>query len=135
MTAAHQQVGGTDSIQPDVARHCHLIGRGTSIAGMVVGMVVLLGWLLHIEFLTSIVPGYAPMKPSTAFSFFLSSCSLWLLNIRYLGAKRTFAARIFAALVALVGALTLCEHGWAGTLVLMRSFSQHTDRDRGRSSG
>jgi two-component system sensor histidine kinase/response regulator len=114
MTAANQEVGGcTDSIQPDVARHCRLIALGTSIAGMVVGMVVFLGWLLHIEFLTSIVPGYASMKPSTAFSFLLSSCSLWLLHFRDLDAKRACAARIFAALVALVGALTLCEH-WLG---------------------
>jgi hypothetical protein len=74
---------------------------------MVAGIVVLLGWLLQIEFLTSIVPGYATMKPNTALCFFLSGCSLWLLHNRYLDAKRTLAARIFAAPVALVGALTL----------------------------
>jgi signal transduction histidine kinase/CheY-like chemotaxis protein len=114
MTAANRQVGGcTDSTQPDVARHCHLIVRGTSIAGMLVGFVVLVGWLLHIEFLTGIAPGYAPMKPNSALCFLLSGCSLWLLHIRCLDAKRRLAARIFAALVALVGALTLCEH-WLG---------------------
>ena len=114
MTAANRQVGGcTDSTPPDVARHCHLVGRGTSIAGMVVGIVVLVGWLLHIEFLTGIVPGYAMMKPNAALCFFLSGCSLWLLHIRCLDAKRRLAARIFAAPVALVGALTLCEH-WLG---------------------
>jgi two-component system, sensor histidine kinase and response regulator len=114
MTAAHPPVGGcTDSIRPDVGRHCHLIARGTSIVGMVVGIVVLVGWLLHIEFLTSIIPGFATMKPNTALCFFLSGCSLWLLHIRGLDAKRTLAARIFAAPVALVGVLTLCEH-WLG---------------------
>ena len=114
MTAANRQVGGcTDPTPPDLARHCHLIVRGASIAGMMVGILVLVGWLLDIEFLTSIVPGYAPMKPNTALCFFLSGCSLWLLRNRGLDARRRLAARIFAALVAVVGALTLCEH-WLG---------------------
>jgi two-component system sensor histidine kinase/response regulator len=124
MPAKQPVVSGSDSIPPDVAGHCHLIARGTSIAGMVVGSVVLLGWLLHIELLTSIVPGYATMKPNTALCIFLSGCSLWLLHVRCLGAKRAQAARVCAVLVMLVAALTLCEH-WLGWNLGIDAFLFH----------
>ena len=120
-----QLTGGcTDSIPPNVAWYCHLIARGTSLTGVVVGIAVLFGWLLHIEWLTSIVPGYSTMKPNTALCFFLSGCSLWLLHLRYLSVKRTLAARICAALVALVGALSLCEH-WLGWNLGFNAFLFH----------
>jgi len=95
-------------------RRCHAVAKVASIAGIAIGLLVLLGWILHIQVLTSIVPGYQTMKPNTAFCFALSGLSLWLLNDRCLNAKRRLAAKILAALVALAGGLTICERrlGW-----------------------
>ncbi|HEY0793749.1 MAG TPA: histidine kinase dimerization/phospho-acceptor domain-containing protein, partial [Chthoniobacterales bacterium] len=90
-----------------------MVTQVASMAGMAVGMVAFLGWMLHLPVLTSIVPGYATLKPITALCFALASVSLWLVQLGGLNAKRGLVARLLAAVVALAGALTICEY-WRG---------------------
>ena len=76
-------------------------------------MIVLLGWYLDILTLKSVLPGLATMKVNTAVCFVLSGLSLLLYADQTV--KRVIDLKhAFAALVALVGALTLCEYlfGW-----------------------
>jgi hypothetical protein len=92
-----------------------VLARVASVAAVLVGAAMLIGWALNIAILTSVVPGYVTMKPNTAISFILSSLSLWLLSslpgtVPGGDATRTCAAHIGAGLVTLVGLATLSEY-------------------------
>jgi PAS domain S-box-containing protein len=80
---------------------------------ILVGAVVLAGWLLDITRFKSI-HGDITMKANTALLLVLSGVSLCLLNLD--PKKRAFriAAKVCAAVVAILGLLTLSEHliGW-----------------------
>src|SRR5215204_2053902 len=81
---------------------------------MLVGALVLMGSLLDIHGLKSVY-GDITMKANAALALLLAGTSLWTLNV---DEKSTFARRAgqaCAAVVALVGALTLSEHvfGWS----------------------
>jgi two-component system, sensor histidine kinase and response regulator len=93
-------------------------GLFSSFAGpiaMVVGVLVLAGWLLGVRALTSVMPQYTTMKPNTAFCFIVAGLSLWLLRPRWnpAGESSPIEARwgqICALFVTLVGLLTLGEY-------------------------
>ena len=102
--------------------HSHSNARFPAlICGLVtsgVGCLVLIGWVLDIPALRSMLPGLVAMKTNTAISFALAGLALALKaswGIRS-GESREWAvlADLCAALVALTGALTLCEYvfGW-----------------------
>jgi hypothetical protein len=87
----------------------------TSLTAIVVGSLVLLGWQLEIALLKSLLPGYATMKPNTAACFVLAGAALWLPRVGpgqmdNGDSRRTSVAQACAALVALVGLLTLGEY-------------------------
>lgn len=85
----------------------------TQLAGgaiVVVGAVVLGGWMFHFPVLESIFPGLATMKANTALGFAMLGAGLWL-------AGRASAPRAVVALGAttlLLGALSLTQDltGW-----------------------
>jgi PAS domain S-box-containing protein len=79
-----------------------------------VGALVLAGWLFDIHGLKSVY-GDITMKANAALALLLAGTSLWTTGV---DEERTFARRAgqaCAAVVALVGALTLSEHvfGWS----------------------
>ena len=49
-------------------RYCLLFAIGAGITVVLIGVLVLLGWALDIPILKSLLPGYAAMKPLTAFA-------------------------------------------------------------------
>ena len=55
-----------------------LIGQVLGAVVAIVGLVVLIGWLLHLAALISVVPGWMSMRASTAVGFLLSGSALLL---------------------------------------------------------
>jgi PAS domain S-box-containing protein len=87
-----------------------------SLGVMLIGALVLVGWILDIAILKSVISGFDTMKANTALAFVLSGLSLWLLQ-RSTTENASLAlnsARLCAALVALIGLLTLSQYlfGW-----------------------
>ena len=80
---------------------------------ILVGAVVLTGWLFDITKLKSI-HGDITMKANTALLLVLSGLSLCLLNLEPEKRPLRIAAKMCAAFVAILGLLTLSEHliGW-----------------------
>jgi len=80
---------------------------------ILLGAVVLAGWLLDITRFKSI-HGDITMKANTALLLVLSGLSLCLLNLEPQKRVLRITAQVFAAVVAIVGLLTLGEHltGW-----------------------
>lgn len=84
-----------------------------SIWVMLVGAFVLLGWLLDIDRMKG---GYSDiaMKANTAFSLLLAGASLWTLNPKGTPLSMRRIGQVCAAMVALIGLMTLSQHlfGW-----------------------
>jgi uncharacterized membrane protein YccF (DUF307 family) len=96
-------------------RYCLFLAQAASVIAIVVGGLALVGWWLDIRVFTSVLPGYVTMKPNTAACFALSGISLWLLlaspsQSNSVHPTRRLAAQACAAVVALVGLLTLGEY-------------------------
>lgn len=86
-------------------RQISAIPYAASVIVSIISILVLFGWLLELDFLKRIVPGYVFMNPTTAAAFILSSLSLWLAQ------KKDFKSIRFAqacgCLVALTGLIKL----------------------------
>ena len=74
----------------------------------VIGILVLLGWALDIEFLQRIMPGLVAMNPATAVAFVLAGVALWSLQAEPNRLLMLRAAQACAGGVALIGLLKLC---------------------------
>src|SRR4051794_16616422 len=79
-----------------------LIVRGASAALILMGCLVLVGWLLDLVALKAILRGRIAMNPVTALCFILSGAALLLLQPGGQG-RRTRIGQACAAIVFLVG--------------------------------
>jgi PAS domain S-box-containing protein len=84
------------------------------VAGL--GVSVLLGWALGVGALTSVFPGLATMKANNAVAMFLSGVALALLSQEKTSKRTRLLASTLAAVVVVVGALTLLEYFFAWDL-------------------
>jgi PAS domain-containing protein len=75
---------------------------------VLVGILVLLGWLVGNEFLMSVLPGHIRMKANAAVCFIAAGLALAASLQSSLSAKRL--ARVLAPIVLCVGAATLAEY-------------------------
>jgi diguanylate cyclase (GGDEF)-like protein len=83
----------------------------TAITVLVIGIVVLAGgWVCGISFLQSLHPNWVSMKANTAIAFLLIGMSLFLLQIKLIGAWLRYIYMGCAMLVTLIGAITLVEY-------------------------
>ncbi|MCI0610646.1 MAG: PAS domain S-box protein [Anaerolineae bacterium] len=77
---------------------------------LTVGFLVLAGWLFDIPAFTSILPGLATIKANTALAFILCGISLRALNHKQTKKPIRLFATACAAVVLLIGVLTLGEY-------------------------
>ena len=76
-----------------------------AFAGIATGLLVLAGWILQLDVLTTFKPGWTSMKVNTAFGIIFSGCSLLL----FLSGKAKRLAWVLAILVFLLGAVSFSE--------------------------
>jgi signal transduction histidine kinase/CheY-like chemotaxis protein len=114
-------------VEPRRGSRMAIVPRAGSILGFVGGGTVLLGWQLDVARLTSILPGRVAMNPVTALGFMLAAAALWLSlpsePTRRPGPAR--AARVVAALVAVIGAVTLAGYAIGTNLGLDQMLFRH----------
>ena len=105
--------GGT-SDEPVSARAMRLLCWCCATALMLLGVAVLAGWVFGLQRLITVLPGYASMKPNTAFGFLLLGVALHAALWSELAGRRTAAhhvgPRILGLFAALPGLLTLIEY-------------------------
>ncbi len=94
-------------------RFSHLalhLARTQGVLVILLGLVVLAGWTLNIEFLKTVLPGYVSMKTNTAICFVLSGASLLLGYLSRPRAWKKTCSSILATAVFLIAGLTLFEY-------------------------
>ena len=84
------------------------VSRAAGLCVAILGIAVLTGWALNIPSLTTVIPGFAAMRPITATAFVFAGSALFLTHID--GARGRWAARSCAALAGLIGLLTLADY-------------------------
>lgn len=84
--------------------------RVSSLIVIVIGALVLLGWILDIVILKSVFPGLVTMKANTALAFVLLGISLWLLQLEQVEQRARRIAHACATIAALIGLVTLVEY-------------------------
>jgi PAS domain S-box-containing protein len=92
------------------------LSQAASGIALLVGLLVLAGWLFDIPVFQAVVPGLATMKPNTALAFILAGLSLQLLQRDRTDQGTQRLAQGSALTVALVGVLTLMEYLWGWNL-------------------
>lgn len=118
--------------------------RGASVAVVLVGCLVLVGWALGIKALKSVLPGLVTTKANTALCFVLAGLSLYMLQrpsppaplpqAGEGGRPNGWGPRVgyaCAAAVALLGLLTLVEYLFGRDL----GIDQMLFRDAGSTAG
>jgi signal transduction histidine kinase len=81
---------------------------------VLIGVIVLVGWLLDFTPFVSILPTWPSMKANAALASILAGTSIWLLRPMPATRARQVAGRAFAVGVIVIAGLTLAEYvfGW-----------------------
>jgi two-component sensor histidine kinase len=98
-------------IEREPAPHDQRWRLALCLAIVLLGGLVMIGWLAGIEPLKSLVPGLSTMKFNTALGFVLTGAGLWLAGYDIRPA-RTAACAMSAALI-LITTATLVEYAWS----------------------
>ena len=90
------------------------VSNGLAVFAFCIGGAALLGWILDNPYLKRIHPSLVTMKANTAVCLMLVGVSVLLYNDRSPSALKRDIRQSFAAIVGLVGLITLSEHvfGW-----------------------
>ncbi|BAY18650.1 diguanylate cyclase/phosphodiesterase with PAS/PAC and GAF sensor(s) [Anabaenopsis circularis NIES-21] len=91
---------------------CQFYSQKTSIAVVLIGCVVLMGWMKDITVLKSVVPGWVAMKVNTAICLILGGTSLWLWHWQWKPYITRSAAQVCAFLVLVISLLTLMQYAF-----------------------
>ena len=92
-----------------------LVVRAAGAAGLLIGVLVLLGWALTLPQLKSVLPDAVTMKPNTALALALAGGALLLRGAEPSGgATVRMLATVLGTAVAAIGLATACEFvfGW-----------------------
>jgi signal transduction histidine kinase len=96
-------------IDMDPASSLRRCARAASVAAAAIGGFVLLGWVFDASILKTFYLGAGDVKANAAVALVLSALSLWLLT-EDSDPRLLIVARACAAIVVLIGLLTLAEH-------------------------
>jgi PAS domain S-box-containing protein len=79
---------------------------------LIIGGSVIIGWAIGSVVLTSVVPGWVPMNPTTAMLFIAASC--WLMLSLQESRKSVAASGVLSLIIAAAGAIKCLEYlsGW-----------------------
>src|SRR5262245_19802525 len=105
--------------------------QAASVFAILVGSLVLVGWIFDISALKSVLPGLATMKVNTAIAFVLAGIALGLWNKPHLEKRERVVAQITSVLVFLLGSLTLSEYLFGWDLGIDRLFLRSSDLNAG----
>src|SRR5262245_13506672 len=96
------------------SRRLSLLSSAAAGLLVLVGTLVLLGWLFWVEALKSALPGRVAMNPLTAVGFMLAGAALWLLRAEEGNPRRRRWGYACGIAVALFGAARLFGYatGW-----------------------
>src|SRR5579862_7007885 len=86
------------------------IARLGSVLLLLLGALVLLGWLWNVGLLTTVLPGRISMKPNTAIGFLFLGLALFLLTRNSKARSNQLWCAASAIVVVLVGLSTLLEY-------------------------
>lgn len=86
------------------------MATAAAVLPILLGSGALIGWLFDFSALTSVFPGWPSMKVNTALAFVLSGTSLWISISAGAGYRTRLAGVACAAVVGLIGLLTLLEY-------------------------
>jgi PAS domain S-box-containing protein len=102
----------SDRVDPRLVRRMSTFAAAAaSLFSAGVGLSALWGWWFHLEVLKNWLPGQPSVRVNAAVCFVLLGVALWLLRKKEEGDRRKqVAGRIAAAIVALVGLITLTEN-------------------------
>src|SRR5262245_9073436 len=103
------RVTGQAIAQPDFVMYARRFSRVAAVCVLLIGALVLLGWITGIESLAS-AGGTITMKANTSLSLLLAGFSLFVLNRDANSGRARLAAMVCAAAIVLVGSLTLSQH-------------------------
>ncbi|WP_242056273.1 MULTISPECIES: EAL domain-containing protein [unclassified Nostoc] len=103
---------------------CQSFSQKISIAVILIGCVVIVGWIKDITVLKSILPGWVAMKANTAICLILGGMSLWLWHEHSTIGVTRRAAQVCAALVLVIGLLTLMQYAFNLNLGIDQIFFQ-----------
>ena len=89
------------------------IPKAASTLVVFLGALVLLGWVLDLQLLTSIFPGQTSMRPNSAAAYIFGGVALWMLQESQEASPsrlRQRVGQVCAVMVVALGALTLGEY-------------------------
>lgn len=87
-----------------------LLSKSACLLIVMIGILVLIGWIFDIPVLTSFYPGFVGMKPSTAISFIFAGLSLWFLINNESQKLKIYKWQTCAAVVIAISGFTLLQN-------------------------
>src|SRR5687768_15392473 len=111
----------TSATHPRLSLAIRLAPFVTSAAVAALGVFVLVGWQLDVEFLKSLLhPGKVAMNPATAVCFILLAAAVWLVAKFPTPQRRMTIARGLACVVAGVALVRMCGYVAGGDFLVDR---------------
>src|SRR6476646_8364418 len=93
-----------------ISHNTHPVFKTASVVSLVVGSLVLVGWVCDIELFKAVVPGLASMKVNAAIAFECLGLSMLLLSFRQRHHCQLLLAQTAAIGAILLGGATLVEY-------------------------
>jgi PAS domain S-box-containing protein len=88
-------------------KRCLALSKWLCVCGATFAVLAAAGWIFDIELLRKVYPAFPAMRPNTAFGLILSAVAILLTGSNPWSRKRSLVASALAAIVSLLGLITL----------------------------